>query len=304
MKPEILLIGGAGFLGTALARRLIASDWRVGILDRSSPFQSNGVTEYIGEIRDLSLLRRALQDFKRVVFLAHEFRTAPATDRLPANFLNNIELFLKVLEECREADTREFTLLSTGGAVYGNPVELPIAENHPLEPKSLYGVAKLTMEKILSIFAEQNSIRYLAVRPSNPYGPGQNFNGPQGLVAVAMAKIARGETLAVRGDGKTIKDFLYIDDFAEAFLKLLVHPEATGVYNIGSGQGLEITSVISHIEATLGKTAKIEFEQPQTGDVTGNVLDFSKIKDCTGWFPSTAFPQGLEKTWLWMKSKL
>ncbi len=304
MKPEILLIGGAGFLGTALAKRLIASDWRIGILDRSTHFQSNGVTEYIGEIRDLSLLRSALQDFKRVVFLAHEFRTAPATDRLPANFLNNIELFLKVLEECREADTREFTLLSTGGAVYGNPVELPIAEDHPLEPQSLYGVAKMTMEKILSIFAEQNSIRHLAVRPSNPYGPGQNFNGPQGLVAVAMAKIARDQMLTVKGDGKTIKDFVYIDDFADAFLNLLVHTEATGAFNIASGQGLEVTAVISHIEAALGKNAKVEFEQPQLGDVSGNVLDISKIQNFTDWSPSTPFPEGVEKTWMWMKSKL
>jgi UDP-glucose 4-epimerase len=305
MKPEILLLGGAGFLGRRLARECQAHGWRVGVLDRV-PIGDEDVaaTQFIGELRDTHLLRTALKDFKRIVFLAHESRVAPANDRLPANFLNNIELFSLLLEECREAEVRDIILFSTGGAVYGEAEGIPMPENHPQNPCSLYGVAKLTMEKCLAVFATQTSCRHLIVRPSNPYGPGQNFNGPQGLIAVAMARIARGQEVTIRGNGRAVKDYLFIDDFAEAFQKLVADPEAQGAFNIGSGQATDVRQVIAHIEAILGKKAVLRFEPDQPGDVSRNVLDIAKICNLTGWSPRTQLPQGIQVTWDWMRGRI
>ena len=260
--------------------------------------------QFVGELRDMHMLRTALKKFSRVVFLAHEARVAPAADRLPANFLGNIELLLLVLEEARECGVEDFVFLSSGGAVYGEPESLPIREDHPKCPRSPYGVAKLAMEKYLAMAAGQSGFRHLEIRPSNPYGPGQNFQSAQGIVAVAMARIARGEPITIRGDGSATKDYIFVNDFAEACVRLICKRNLAGPYNIGCGQGTGLLDVISDIENTVCRKAELIFEPAQTGDVTANVLDIAKIHQATGWLPATELNPGLEMTWAWMKPRL
>jgi UDP-glucose 4-epimerase len=305
MKNNILLIGGAGFLGSNLASVICRNGWKVGLLDRvplAAPLHD--IEQFVGELRDMHLLRTALKKFSRIVFLVHEARVAPAADRLPANFLGNIELLLLVLEEARECGVEDFVFLSSGGAVYGEPESLPIREDHPKCPRSPYGVAKLAMEKYLAMAAGQSGFRHLEIRPSNPYGPGQNFQAAQGIVAVAMARIARREPITIRGDGSAIKDYIFINDFVEACFLLVSNPQATGPFNIGSGHGTRLLDVISIIEKMVGNNAKLIFEKAQPGDVTANVLDISKLEKSTGWKPLTPFGTGIAQTWDWMKSKL
>jgi len=305
MKNDILLIGGAGFLGSHLATTFCRNGWKVGLIDRVPLTESvSGIEQFVGELRDMHLLRQALQKFRRVVFLAHETRVAPAADRLPANFLGNIELLLLVLEEVQECGVEDFVLLSSGGAVYGEAQLLPIPESHLKSPRSPYGIAKLTMEKYLAMVADQNGFRQLAIRPSNPYGPGQNFQASQGFVAVAMARIARGEPITIRGDGSAVKDYLFINDFADACLRLVSHQTASGPFNLGSGQGASLLEVISTIEKVVGKKANLVFQAAQVGDVMANVLDISKIQKIIDWNPTTRFETGTAKTWEWMKPRL
>ena len=160
------------------------------------------------------------------------------------------------------------------------------------------------MEKYLAMVAEQSGFRHLEIRPSNPYGPGQNFQAPQGVVAVAMARIARGEPITIRGDGSAEKDYLFVDDFAKACGKLISNPEALGSFNVGSGRGTRLLDVISKIEEVVGRKAELIFEPAQVGDVTANVLDISKIRQTTGWEPATSLDAGIAQTWAWMKPKL
>jgi len=305
MKKNVLLIGGAGFLGSRMAAGFSGDGWDVGIFDRVRPAEGGFNAEcFTGELRDMHLLRQALAKYSRVVYLAHETRTAPAADRLPANFLGNIELLLMVLEETQESGAEDFIFLSSGGAVYGEPESLPIGEDHQMRPRSPYGIAKLTMEKYLTMLAEQRGFRHLAIRPSNPYGPGQNFQSVQGVVAVAMARIARGEQITIRGDGSVTKDYIFISDFAEACVKLVSNPDAAGAFNIGSGQGTPLNEVLSRIEKVVGKKADLIFEPAQPWDVTANVLDISKIRGTVDWYPRTLFDDGLVQTWSWMKPKI
>ncbi len=305
MTKNVLLIGGAGFLGSRLAAGFSGAGWDVAVLDRVLPPEAGPDVKYFtGELRDMHLLRRVLADFSRVVYLAHETRTAPAADRLPANFLGNIELLLLVLEEIQESRAEDFVLLSSGGAVYGEPEILPIREDHPMRPRSPYGIAKLAMEKYLAMVAEQKGFRHLEIRPSNPYGPGQNFQSAQGIVAVAMARIARGEPITIRGDGSATKDYIFISDFTEACVGLISNPYASGPFNIGSGQGTALLDVVAGIEEVVGKKADLAFEPAQPGDVTANVLDISRIREATGWAPRTKLDDGIARTWSWMKPML
>ena len=305
MKNNVLLIGGAGFLGSALAARFSENGTSVGVLDRFPlAGHSADVQQFTGELRDTHLLRQALKEFTRVIFLAHETRVAPSADRLPANFLSNIELLLIVLEEARESRVEDFVLFSTGGAVYGEPESLPIRENFPKRPRSPYGIAKLTMEKYVAMVAEQSGFRHLEIRPSNPYGPGQNYQAAQGIVAVAMARIARGEPITIRGDGSAMKDYIFVSDFTDGCVPLILNPNASGPFNIGSGKGSRLLDVISEIEKTVGKKAQLIFEPAQAGDVTANVLDVSKIHQITGWKPAMPLDAGIAKTWAWMKPRI
>jgi len=123
-------------------------------------------------------------------------------------------------------------------------------------------------------------------------------------VAVAMARIARGEPITIRGDGSATKDYIFINDFSEACVKLVSNPGASGPFNIGSGQGTPLNEVLSRIEKVVGKKADLVFEPAQSGDVTANVLDISKIRAAVDWNPSTKLDEGIAETWSWMKPKL
>lgn len=304
-KSSILLVGGSGFLGTALAEGLSRREWHVGIFDRCPPrVPKKNVETFIGEVSEAGLLQRALARYPRVVYLAQATVTAPAADRQLSSFTGNLEIFLKVLDEAVRAHIHEFTLFSSGGAVYGEPGKLPVSEDDPKHPLSPYGVLKMTMEQYLAMTAASAGFRHLCLRPSNPYGPGQNFEGAQGLVAISMARIARGQPVSMLGEGSAIKDYLYIDDFVDAVIHLLDAPKASGPFNIGSGQGRSVREVIDLVAKTVGKGAIVEKKPTQAGDVQNSVLSIGKITSLTGWKPTTAFAQGLATTWKWMSPKL
>ena len=160
------------------------------------------------------------------------------------------------------------------------------------------------MESYLSMAASQDGFRHLIIRPSNPYGPGQNFRAAQGIVAVALAKIARNEQLVIQGDGSAIKDYVFIDDFSDAVSLLLTTSEATGAFNIGSGQGTTIIELLSAISKLIGPPVKIDFQRPRANDVTANVLDCAKLRQATGWAPKVNMDEGLRRTWMWMKDQV
>ena len=304
-KSSILLIGGSGFLGTALAEGLSRRGWQVGIYDRLPPRSLKGNVEtFIGELSEPALIQRALARYPRVVYLAQAAATAPVADRLLSTFTRNLEIFLRILDEATRANVQEFTLFSSGGAVYGEPKQLPVREDDPKHPMSPYGVLKMTMEMYLAMVAASTGFRHLCLRPSNPYGPGQNFEGAQGLVAISMARIARGQPLLMLGDGSAIKDYVYIDDFVDAVIRLLDVSETSGPFNIGSGQGRSVQEVIHLVAKTVGKNAILESKPMQAGDVQSSVLAIDRITSLAGWKPTTAFEEGLAATWRWMSPKL
>lgn len=304
-KSSILLIGGSGFLGTALADGLSHRGWQVGIYDRLPPRSLKGnVVTFIGELSEPALLQRALARYPRVVYLAQAAATAPVADRLLSTFTRNLEIFLRILDEATRANVQEFTLFSSGGAVYGEPKQLPVREDDPKHPMSPYGVLKMTMEMYLAMVAASAGFRHLCLRPSNPYGPGQNFEGTQGLVAISMARIARGQPVSMLGDGSAIKDYVYIDDFVDAVIRLLDVSETSGPFNIGSGQGRSVQEVIHLVAKTVGKNAILESKPMQAGDVQSSVLAIDRITSLAGWKPTTAFEEGLAATWRWMSPKL
>jgi UDP-glucose 4-epimerase len=304
MMKKILLVGGAGFLGTNLTQTLHAKGFQVGILDRSTPPANSPASEvFTGDLRDQDLVKVAFRDYRRFIYLAHEASMAPSAEASSESFVGNISLFVSLIEAAARTGVDEFTLFSSGGAVYGPQDTMPIPESTPTNPISVYGAAKLAMEKYLSVAATQHGFRHLIVRPSNPYGPGQNFLSPQGIVAVALANVARHKTLTIRGDGRATKDYFFVSDLAGAISCLLQTPAAIGPYNIGSGVGTKLLTLIEEIEQVVGCTAKIEFLPAHPADVQANVLGISLISQVTGWAPTVTLKDGLVKTWHWLRTQ-
>lgn len=188
------------------------------------------------------------------------------------------------LEAAQAHGVERVLLFSSGGAVYGIPERLPIPEDHPLRPISAYGICKVAMENYLAMFAKRHGMRALIVRPSNPYGPGQDGRRQQGVIAVFTSKICQGEPVEIWGDGSATKDYLHVQDLAQA-TRLLLEADADGTFNIGSGVGTSVLEIVQAIEQKTGKMAQLNFRPAIPTDVPNFVLDIAKLREATQFRP-------------------
>jgi len=313
MTGEFLLIGGAGFLGTALARLLQKQGQRYTILSRSKVCPprlaklletSKGLGEYVyGDSRDVSLVDRLVAEHEVIVHLAHaQMRGVTSTD--PSMELSdNLAAAVPVFTAAARHNVK-VVLLSSGGTVYGQAGMVPIPEDHLLAPISSYGLTKLTVENCASYFARAAGLHCVTLRPGNAYGPGQiPFRG-QGFIATAIATVLNRGAVHVFGRPATVRDYVFVDDVARAIFLASEKGEDAAVYNIGSGHGLSNHDVLDHIEKIVARDGLIvrrEYADARPEDVRRNILDSSEFRRATGWCPEVDIASGLEQTYAWLK---
>ncbi len=191
---------------------------------------------------------------------------------------------------------------SSGGAVYGAPGQGPVSETYKGWPVSPYGVAKLSMEHYLHMFSVINDLPYQIVRPSNPYGPRQNYRSTQGVISIFMHRIANGLPVTVWGDGVSRKDYVYVGDLARAVCLLLDSKAENEMFNIGSGIGLSLNELIRMIEEICCEQAHVTYQPERLQDVKEIVLSCERIGKAVGWIPSVDIEQGLLRTYEWMSA--
>jgi UDP-glucose 4-epimerase len=233
------------------------------------------------------------------------YATVPNTsfDNPVADLLQNLPPTVQLFSE---AATREIklVLVSSGGTVYGEARELPITENHPTKPISPYGVTKLTLENYAYLYGATHGLKFICVRPANPYGEGQRPFVGQGFIATAMAAVMRGRPITIFGEQGTIRDYIYVSDLASGIVSTLMHGHLSETYNLGSGIGLSNNDVIQSIIPIMnnfGFDVVTEHLTERKFDVKANVLDSSKLEFHTGWKATTEFPQGLSQAGIWLK---
>jgi UDP-glucose 4-epimerase len=303
MKSKILLIGGNGFIGSHLADALLARGVSVRILDvQAERFRSPlpGVEYFNGDCTNAGTLRAALSGCDTLIHLAHN--TLPL-----ATFVNpdrevqlGLGVFAGVLEMALQEQVGKVMLFSSGGAVYGEPPSAePVEETIACRPISPYGLIKLMTEKYLHLVHHLHGLSYLVVRPSNPFGPRQNFLGHQGAIPIFMHRLLTGQPIAVWGDGRAVKDYLYITDLVGAVVALLEAGFDNEVYNLGSGIGRSVGQVIKTLEQEFNHQARLEYRPAHAADVTHSVLALGKLTARTGWMPQTPFEVGLRQTKQW-----
>jgi UDP-glucose 4-epimerase len=304
---KVLLIGGAGFIGSNLSNHLVKRGHEVRVLTRTSTVLRNAspLIEYVyGDFLDKDLLTFCLQDIDVVVQLVSS--TVPSTSNLdmPYDVQSNIGGMLQLLNACAETSVKKVIFPSSGGTIYGVPQQIPISESHPNDPVCSYGITKLTIEKYLHLFHHLNHIDYVILRIANPYGAGQNPNGKVGAIPVFLNKIIHQEPIKIWGDGSVVRDYIYIDDVVAAFSKVIESSPEQRLFNIGSGCGVSLNQLIQLIGNILNMDVAVEYEEARSCDIPVNVLDISRAKTYLDWAPHTSLEQGILMTWKWLQSIL
>jgi UDP-glucose 4-epimerase len=305
-KPRVVVFGGAGFIGSHLVEDLLSHGWPVRAFDKSRGDWRNlaavaGRVETVeGDFINRVDVRQALDGCGTAIHLVSATLPSSSNENPAYDIEANVIASLNFLEECRAAGVTRVLFISSGGTVYGPAHRLPIPEDHPTEPACSYGIGKLAIEKYLALYGRLHGLSSAVLRLSNPFGERQNPAAAQGAVAVFLGRVLRGEPIDLWGDGSAVRDYLYIADGVRAFRRVLETPEATGIFNVGSGVGTSLTELIDAIGRVTGRKVLVNRLPGRPLDVPANVLDCSRLTAATGWRPEVDLEAGLARTWAWM----
>lgn len=285
---KILFIGGAGFIGSNLVKRFCKSgSFKVTVIEpeTASVMRLDGLQVEIVRVSlaNVEVVEQIIAN-KRIDTVVHLVSTlipGSGYEDFKRELTDMVFPSIRIMEYCARFDIK-FVYFSSGGTVYGNRTTMqPFVETDDMAPISYYGWSKQMMENSILFKNRTEKLRYLIVRPSNPYGHGQNLYGRQGLVAVAIGKILNGQPVEVWGDGSAIRDYIYIDDLAEVFFQLIDNNISNETVNIGSGRGYSVNDVLAFLKIISKVDFKIKYENARPMDVSNMVLDTEKMHKFT-----------------------
>ena len=262
-KPNILVIGGAGYIGMHLIPKLLATGRRVTVLDRKAiPLHElpEGVVYVVGDFGQRDLISGLLDGHQEVIHLA--YATVPDTsfENPLADLLQNLPPTVQLFSEVA-ARGGKLVSVSSGGTVYGEAIKLPIREDHFTKPISPYGVTKLTLENYAYLYAATHGLKFVCIRPANAFGVGQRPFVGQGFISTAIASAMRGQPIRIFGQKRTVRDYIYVSDLAAGIISVLEKGRLSEIYNLGSGVGLsniDVVNAISHSIKEIGYEVKVE----------------------------------------------
>lgn len=298
-NKTVLITGGTGFVGFHLARALIKGGYRVVVLGKG-PFQKEKlfgkIKFYSVDICSNKLDKVFDKEYPAIVY--HLAAYLPKSDIEESaynakNIKTNILGTLNVLEACRKYGVKKI-IFSSSMAVYGNPKNIPISEDCPAKPISLYGLSKFTAEKLFEIFGRLYNINYIILRYSNVYGPGQKPNKQGSLVANFIDRISKNQQPVIAGNGRQTRDYVYIDDVVAANL-LAMKSGKTGIYNVGGGVDTSINDVFLKVCKVFEKEIKAKYNRSARTGTKRSLLEIKKIKRDLKWKPKNSLDAGFKK---------
>src|SRR5215470_4297320 len=299
---RILVTGGAGFIGSHVADGYVKLGHEVAVLDDLSRGSRANVNPrarfYHGDIRDRAFVARTLAEFRPEAINHHAAQMdvrrgvrEPIFDA-EVNILGSVNL----LEEAVANKVRHFVYISSAGAAYGEPKQLPVAEDSPVNPITPYGISKHTVEHYLFTFRHLYGMSYAVLRYGNVYGPRQNSAGEAGVFAIFSEQILRGEQPVIYGDGNKTRDYVYVDDVVKANILALVRGNGE-IFNIASQIATTDIEVFTVVAQLLGKPElKPRFADIRPGEIKQIALDISKARQILGWNPEITLNEGAART--------
>lgn len=298
-----VVIGGSGFIGRHVAAELARSGHRVTLASRSAPsfpFPPELASRVTHRALDLkaSDLDSLVCDADVVHHYAWGSVPASANADPLGDLTANVAPTLMLLEALRRKGGTRLVFASSGGTVYGPVSEKPIAEGQALRPVSAYGIGKATAELYIELYRATHGLDCRIARISNPYGAGQDVERGQGAVTTFLHKALAGKPIAIWGDGEVVRDYIHILDATAALVLIATTPDIGGhaVFNIGSGQGASLNTVLAELQRSLGRPLQIERLPARSYDVPVNILDISRIQRVLAWSPRLGLAAGVDRT--------
>jgi UDP-glucose 4-epimerase len=298
---KVLVTGGAGFIGSHIADRLVNDGYTVVIVDNLS----TGKKEYVNpkaafhkiDITDFNSLDEVFEKEKPEIVDHHaaqvNVRVSMTDPDMDAKI--NIMGSLNVLKCALRYNVKKFIFASTGGAIYGEPENLPVSEDTPTNPLSPYGLAKLTVENYIKILSNLNGLPYTILRYSNVYGPRQIVKGESGVIALFTQRMLEGKVPVIFGDGTHTRDYVYVSDVVDA--NMLALKRGSGkTFNIGTATRVDVNEVYDKLESHLKSGIKPKFGDEIPGEVHHIALDYGYIHSEMGWEPKYDFDRGVKST--------
>ena len=301
-----LVTGGAGFIGSSVVELLLDSGWHVRVLDNlSTGFQKNleGLeVEFVrGDVRDRELLPRVTKGVDAVFHLAASIGNAKSLAMPQEDAEVNAVGTVNVLEAARRNGVGRFVYSSSAG-IFGELLTPSIAEDHPQNPISPYGVSKLAGEKQALAFAHTYGFTAVALRYFNVYGVRQRYDAYGNVIPIFARRLAAGEPITIFGDGEQTRDFVNVKDVARANVHAAVRAPRSGVYNVGCGSSITINSLAEECQEASGLRTTIAYGPPRPGDVRHCKADISRMRADLGVEPSTDIRSGLTEYFEWFLS--
>ena len=304
--PPALVIGGGGFIGSALRNRLTGLEVPVTVLSRSEPNAALSPNEQwvTGTLSDTALLADILKPGQDIYHLVSSSIPACGNWDVDNDIHNSVLPTVELLKLAVKAQARRVIFISSGGTIYGPAAQVPTPEDSLPAPITSYGASKLAIETYLRIFKHHHGLDYRAARVANPFGPGQVPQRQQGVIANLMYQALKGEPFQIWGDGSVARDFIHVDDVATALTEIAAHTGESTVFNIGSGQARTIKSIAQDIAKAIGDPDHpVVYNPSRSFDVPVNYLDITRLTTETGWKPQRDWNQGLLETRDWIKSQ-
>ena len=293
---NILVTGGAGFLGRHLIARLIQQNHNVRILDITEPALDDGALTYIsGSFTEHEKVAAALKDCHLVYHLASSVIPKTSNDSPIADVQTNLIGTLNLLNCCVDSGVKRIIYPSSGGTIYGETNDEVVKEWHPTHPISSYGIVKLTVEKYFYLFNRLHGLESVVLRISNLYGEYQRHDTGLGLIAAVCYKALNDEVIEIWGDGSVSRDFVYVGDVVDAMLVAMSRGDGCTIVNIGSGQCVTLNEILETVEELIGKNVRRKYLAERPFDVKRICLDISAANEKLDWRPKTSLKSGIKK---------
>jgi UDP-glucose 4-epimerase len=301
-EMKILVTGGAGFIGSHLVDKLLDADAKVRVLDDLSTGKLENLPrdealEIIeGDIRDAALVDRCVEGMDAVVHLAAVASVQASVDDPVRTHQVNFDGTLNLLEASRRSGIRRF-IYACSAAVYGDTVNIPVAEETIPCPLSPYAIDKLSGEYYLLHYHRKYNLAATSFRFFNIYGPRQDPSSPySGVISIFMDCLRRNRPVTVFGDGSQTRDFVYVADLAALLARAVGGTEGIGgIFNVGTGKRYSLLQLLGHIEKLSGKKIERRHEPPRLGDIQHSCADVSRLTRAFGRPPETPFELGLKQ---------
>ena len=305
---EILITGGAGFIGSHILAQLQGRrDMDVVVFDNLS----SGSKEHVpagmelveGDVCDEAAVDALFADhhFDAVIHLAAQTMVPTSVEQPVLDCQINLEGVLHVLEACRIHGTGHI-LFSSSAAVYGDNLHIPLKETERLVPTSPYGITKMTTEHYLRVYHELYGMDATVFRFANVYGERQGEKGEGGVVSIFCKLLSQRQGITVFGDGNQTRDFVYAGDIAQAIIRALPL-KGYHTMNVSTGQETSINDLICSFEKAVGYTVPVQYTAPRTGDILRSVLSNETLKRDLGFVPAMDLEEGIRRTYDWYRSQ-